>query len=239
MSSKKTAITVAITTVALTLGSVGIATASGSKASMKSRSTIFSTTVKSSSNGGLNLGTPGMGMHNDELASVLAALVTKGTLTQAQVDAINAALAAAHAADAPPVRPNLKAIETVITSTLGIDAATLEKRLIAGDSLATIAGAKTSALIAALVAAETKEIDAAVTAGKLTAAQATTIKATLSTRITDMVNAAGGPGRGRGGMMGGGRDGGQGGDHDGGPMGSGMMGGGKTPMTLTPTTPTA
>lgn len=239
MSTKKTAITIAITSVALTLGSVGIATASGSKSSVKSRSTISSTSVRSSTTGGFKFETSGMGMHNDELASVLAALVTKGTLTQTQVDAINAALAAADAENVPPMRPNFKEIETLITSTLGIDAATLEKRLIAGDSLATIAGAKTAALITALVAAETKEIDAAVTAGKLTAAQATTIKATLSTRITEMVNATGGFGRGHGEMMGGGHDG----DHKGapkgaGPMGGGMMGGSKTPMTLTPTTPT-
>lgn len=234
MSSKKTAITVAITTVALSLGSVGIATASGSKASVKSRSTISSTTVRSGTTGGLNLGAPGMGMHSDELASVLAALVTKGTLTQIQVDAINAALAAAHAADVPPARPDRAAMETLITSTLGIDAATLEKRLIAGDSLATIAGAKTSALIAALVAAETKEIDAAVTAGKLTAAQATTLKSGLTTQVTAMVNATGGFGRGHGGMMGDG----PGNDHDGGPMGAGPMGGGmgggKAPLTITP-----
>jgi hypothetical protein len=229
MSSKKTAITVAITTVALTLGSVGIATASGSKASVKSKSTISSTAVKPAA-GGLNLGAPGMGMHNDELASVLAALVTKGTLTQAQVDAINAALTAARAANVPPVNANRAAIETLVASTLGIDAATIEKRIIAGESLATIAGTKTSALIAALVAAETKEIDAAVTAGKLTAAQATTLKSGLTTRITAMVNAVGPVGGGRGGMMGGGR----GNDHDGGPMGGGPMGGGTTPLTITP-----
>jgi hypothetical protein len=234
MSSKKTAITVAITTVALTLGSVGIATASGSKASVKSKTTISSTAVKAGTTGGLNLGTPGMGMHNDELASVLAALVTKGTLTQAQVDAINAALAAARAANVPPANPERTAIESLITSTLGIDAATLEKRLTAGDSLATIAGAKTGALISALVAAETKEIDAAVTAGRLTAAQATTLKSGLTTQVTAMVNATGGFGRGRGGMMGGGR----GNDHDGGPMGAGPMGGGMgggtTPLSITP-----
>ncbi|MCX6429405.1 MAG: hypothetical protein NTX12_00200, partial [Actinobacteria bacterium] len=156
----------------------------------------------------------------------------KGTLTQAQVDALNAALTAAHAANVPPANPNRAAMENLITTTLGIDAATLEKRLIAGDSLATIAGAKTGALIAALVAAETKEIDAAVTAGKLTAAQATTLKSGLTTQITAMVNATGGMGRGRGGMMGGGK----GNDHDGGPMGGGMhgMGGGTTPLTITP-----
>jgi len=227
MSSKKTAITIAVTTVALSLGSVGIATASGSNGNSKNKVTVSSTKIMSGAN---VFGAPGMGMHQDELAGVLADLVKKGTLTQAQVDAINAALVAAHAANVPPKSADHVALETLITTTLGIDAATLEKRLLAGESLATIAGAKTGALIAAIVAAETKEIDAAVTAGKLTAAQATTLKANLTTRVTAMVNATGGM-RGRG-HMGGGMD--NDGDHQGGFGGSGMMGGGTTPMTLTP-----
>ena len=55
--------------------------------------------------------------------------------------------------------------------------------------VAAIAGAKKDALITALVADETKRIDAAVTAGKLTAAQATTLKSTLTARVTTQVNA--------------------------------------------------
>ncbi len=225
MSSKKTAITIAVTTVALSLGSIGIATASSSKGATKSKVSISNISVTSGTG---VFGAPGMGMHQDELASVLAALVKKGTLTQAQSDAITAALTAAHADRVPPVNPDRAAIESLITTTLGIDAATLQKRLIAGESLATIAGAKTAGLITALVAAETKEIDAAVTAGKLTAAQATTIKSTLTVRITAMVNATGGmrgPGR-----MGGGMD--NDGDHQG-PNGGRMMGGG-APLTLNP-----
>jgi len=89
-------------------------------------------------------------------------------------------------------------------------------RLAAGDSLATIAGAKKDALIAALVADETKQIDAAVAAGKLTAAQATTIKADLTAHVTAEVNATG-PMGGFGGPMGGhGHGHGGHGDHDGG-----------------------
>ena len=228
MSSKKTAITIAVTTVALSLGSIGIATASSSKGVTKSRVSISSTAVTF---GKSVLGAPGMGMHEDELATVLAALVKKGTLTQAQFDAITAALVAAHADRAAVGDAKRTAIETLITTTLGIDAATLQKRLIAGESLATIAGAKTAALIAALVAAETKEIDAAVTAGKLTAAQATTLKADLTVRVTAMVNATGemrGPGHMGGEHMGGGMD--NDGDHQG-PNGGGMMGG-RAPLTL-------
>jgi hypothetical protein len=100
--------------------------------------------------------------------------------------------------------PNQAAEENVILSTLGITAATLQSDRAAGQSLATIAGAKTQALITALVTAENSEIDAAVTAGRLTAAQATTEKSGVLARVTAEVNAtpgqrgAFGGGRGRG-----------------------------------------
>jgi hypothetical protein len=76
----------------------------------------------------------------------------------------------------------------VITSTLGITEDALKTRMKAGDSLATIAGAKKDALIAALVAYENKEITDAQTAGKITADQATKMKANLTTRVTEVVN---------------------------------------------------
>ncbi len=194
MSSKKKVITIAVTTVALSLGSIGIASASNSKNSIKIKSTGVTRMVV---NPGIGVfGHPDMDGQNGALASVLAGLVTKGTLTQAQVDAINAALTAARTANQSQGDARRAAHENLIATTIGISVATLEARLAAGDSLATIAGAKTSALIAALVAEETKEIDAAVTAGQITAAQATTLKANLNTRITAMVNATGGMGRG-------------------------------------------
>ncbi|HEY3292688.1 MAG TPA: hypothetical protein VGJ85_03550 [Candidatus Nanopelagicaceae bacterium] len=200
MSSKKKVITIAVTTAALTLGSVGIATASNSKNSFKIKSTSTSRSIANPAFGGI--GRPDMDGQNGVLASVLAGLVTKGTLTQAQVDSINAAITAARTANQTQGDARRAAHENLIASTIGISVATLEARLAAGDSLATIAGAKTSALIAALVAEETTEIDAAVTAGKITAAQATTFKANLTTRITAMVNATGGMGRGMGRGMG-------------------------------------
>ena len=149
------------------------------------------------------------GTIDPELAQALKDLVAKGTLTQAKADAITAAVKADIANR--PARPNgpmgggfqNSNKEAVITATLGIDATTLRNRLAAGESLATIAGAKKDALIAAIVAFETKEIDAKVTAGKITAAQATTLKANLTARVTDMVNSVKGPGMGkRGGMHG-------------------------------------
>lgn len=130
-----------------------------------------------------------------QIATVLSGLVTSGTLTQVQADAITAALTAA--APVKPPKPILvkdrAAEEAVITATLGITAADLKAGRIAGKSLATLAGDKKAALITALVNFKTTQIDAAVTAGTLTAAQATTAKADLTTRITASVEAVPGP----------------------------------------------
>ena len=137
------------------------------------------------------------------LSTLLSDLVKKGTITQSQADAITKALSDKAAAMGAERDADRAAKEAVITSTLGIDATTLRTRLQAGESLATIAGTKKDALIAAIVAYETKEIDAKVTAGEITAAQATTFKANLTARVTDMVNSVKGPGMGkRGGMHG-------------------------------------
>ena len=75
---------------------------------------------------------------------------------------------------------------------LGISEADLRTKLQAGDTLAKIAGATAGksrdGLIQALVAAETAEIDQAVKDGKITADQATQVKANLQTRITQFVD---------------------------------------------------
>lgn len=211
MSAKKKVIAVAITTVALSVGAAGIghADTTSKKVTSKSATTTGITNPMGQGRG-----------PEAQLATVLSGLVTKGTITQAQADAITSAVTAAHAAEDAnrPVPADRAAKEAVITSVLGIDAATLKSRLQAGETLATIAGAKKQALIDALVAEETKRIDAAVTAGKLTAAQATTRKADLVAHVTSEVETA----RGVKGM------GGKGGRH-GGPMGT-------APTIPTPTT---
>lgn len=193
MVSKSKAITVAITTIALSLGSVGLATASNSKNSFKSKLTISSTFAKPMAG---FFGAPGIADKNGDLAAVLAALVVKGTLTQAQVDAVNAALTAARMAHMSQGDIDRAALEALIVKTIGIDAATIRTRLDAGQSLATIAGAKKDALIAVLVIEATKRIDAAVTAGKLTTVQATALKANLVAQITAELNIVGGKGHG-------------------------------------------
>ncbi|MFM6841987.1 MAG: hypothetical protein ACKOVI_06200 [Candidatus Planktophila sp.] len=235
MSSKKKVFAVAITTVALTAGTFGIADAA-TKAKKVSRTTI--TTIANQAAAG-KLG------RGEELAAILSGLVAKGTITQSQADAIIAAHAAADAArdaDRPAMGPNggfggpFGDHLTVIASTLGLDTTTVLTRLKAGETLATIAGTKKDALITALVADETKEIDAAVAAGKLTAAQATTLKANLTAHVTDMVNATAPAGGMKGHREGRGGKGGRG--HGG--MGGGMMGGNSGAPTIpTPTTTTS
>ena len=223
MSSKKKVFAVAITTVALTAGTFGVAGAA-------TKSTKVSKTTISSVANPRMVGKPD---HVAELTTILSTLVTKGTITQSQADAIIAAAKTAEAArDAlhPEMGPKggiggaLDQKLTVVATTLGLDTTTVLTRLKAGETLATIAGAKKDALIAALVANETKLIDAAVTAGKLTAAQATSMKANLVAHVTAEVNSPA-PARPKGERGDrGGKGGPKGGRGHGGPMGGGMSG---------------
>jgi hypothetical protein len=174
MSTKKRVAAVLITTVAISAGTVGIASADS----------------KSKTNRTSMAGSAAKGPRGLDMAATLAALVAKGTITQTQADAVLAAANAAKAAaDAMrPAKPDHTARLALIATTIGVDTATIQTRLAAGETLAAIAGTKKDALIAALVADETKRIDAAVTAGKMTAAQATAKKATLTAHVTAEVN---------------------------------------------------
>lgn len=78
-----------------------------------------------------------------------------------------------------------------ITDAIGIDSETIRSKRKAGDSLATIAGSKIDALLAALLAFDSKKIDSAVTGGKITAAQAVELKANLNARVTEVANRIG------------------------------------------------
>lgn len=121
------------------------------------------------------------------MSSLLSGLVSNGTITQSQADAITKAAQDARAAAKGVMDKNREAIDSAITSTLGISLDSLKSRLKAGESLATIAGDKKAALITAISAEINKQIDAAVTAGKLTAAQATAQKVKTTERVTNMV----------------------------------------------------
>ncbi|HUW78379.1 MAG TPA: hypothetical protein VMV52_06485 [Candidatus Nanopelagicaceae bacterium] len=170
---------------------------------------------------------------------VLSVLVAKGTITQAQADAIVKEASNERATQDASHAASETAHETLIATTIGSDWPTILKRLQAGDSLATIAGAKTAALISALVNEAGAQIDAGVNAGRITSTQATTIKANLQEHITAAVNGTGHPD----GMFGGpagfrGRMGNPDGlRHQGGPLG--FMGHGAARVPNAPSVPSA
>jgi len=187
--NKKTSLVAGALVAAVAVGSFSVAEA----ATTKSAKMVNSVAAAKPTIGGANA------MGANPLKGILDGLVTKGTITQAQEDAIVAAFTAAMplGGDHGPRMGGMGAEDpaqhasedAAILSVLGIDATALQAAKAAGKSLATLAGAKTQALINALVALENKEIDAAVTAGKLTTAQATTLKANTVTRVTAKVNA--------------------------------------------------
>jgi polyhydroxyalkanoate synthesis regulator phasin len=239
MASKKTVLAVAITTIALTAGSFGTAMASPKSGK------VTKTSVRTIANS-VDANKPGGA---EKLAALLSTLVAKGTITQAQADAVLAAQAAAKAAheankDAREagksiVKPIKGELLTLISTATGVDTATVVTRVRAGESLAEIAGAKKDALVAALVADHNKRIDAAVTAGTLTAAQATILKANVAAHVTKLVEAKPAP-------MFGGRKGGERGDKGergprgrGGEMGGPMGGAPTIPAPVTPSGATA
>jgi hypothetical protein len=174
------------------MGSVGISQAS-------SKTKVVSTKItRTSANGIANPMAKGGGPAA-ALAANLSALVAKGTITQAQADAIIAAATAAetakraaHDANHAAKDAERAALEVLISKTIGVDTATIRTRLAAGESLGAIAGAKKAELISVLVADHTKRIDAAVTAGKLTAEQAAILKAGLTAHVTAGVDQVGG-----------------------------------------------
>ena len=163
MSSKKRIAAVVVTVAALSLGSIGVASAHG-KGAVKTK--------------------------------ILAELVKAGTITQVQSDAISKKfddVKVAMESKRAERDARRAAVETLVATTIGVDAATIKSRLAAGETLAAIAGAKKDALISALVAHATKEIDARVAAGKMTAAQATAAKADLTKKVTSRVESTKGP----------------------------------------------
>ncbi len=128
------------------------------------------------------------GAEGKGINSLLSTLVTNGTITQSQADAISKAATDLRGAAKAMREANRASLDTVLTSTLGISLDTVKSRMKAGESLAQIAGDKKDALIAALSAEVNKQIDAAVAAGKVSAAQATAQKAKTTERVTKMVN---------------------------------------------------
>ena len=129
----------------------------------------------------------GKGERGAGISKVLDGLVTKGTLTKDQVDSIKKAMEDARDSFRAELDERRAAHLKVITDTLGIAQADLTARLKAGETLAAIAGDKKEALITALVAFHTKQIDDAVAAGKLASERASAMKANLKDHVTNMV----------------------------------------------------
>lgn len=215
MSPNRKIAAVVLTTFALSVGTVGVASASQTTSKGKSVS-VRQTTTRTTVNAIANPMVGALGKKGDPstaIASVLATLVKDSTITQAQADKITAALTAAraaHEANKASKRGILEAEraarQSLIATTIGKSTAEIQSALASGQSLGAIAGDKRTALITALVADHTKKIDAAVTAGKITAAQATNMKANLTAHVTaqvDAVRPAIGPGMGKGGHKGG------------------------------------
>lgn len=134
----------------------------------------------------------------------LKPLVDAGTITQAQADAVIAALAAdmpQHGDHGGKGGPGLD----IAAQALGMTADELHTALDGGQTLAQVAeskGVNVQVVIDALVAERTNHINEDVTSGKLTQDQADAKLADLSQKVTDMVNnprPAGGKGGPRGG----------------------------------------
>ena len=137
----------------------------------------------------------------DKMKAILDGLVKKGTITQAQEDAILQAFKDAAPSPKPnakpgrPTGPNPMAFRgdlmKAASDYLGVDPKTLLPQL-RGKSLADIANAtptkNASGLIAALTNAANARVDAAVKANKLTADQAAALKTKIAAEITAFVN---------------------------------------------------
>ncbi len=141
-----------------------------------------------------------VGSRLDALKNALASLVTDGTLTQAQADKVATTLDSQLPERGGPGGHKggmgLKASQDAAATALGMTADELRTELKAGKSLAEVATAKNvdvNTLISSMVTAAEGELAQAVTDGKLTQAQADTIKSTLTQRITDRVNSVRAP----------------------------------------------
>jgi hypothetical protein len=145
------------------------------------------------------------------LEQTLSELVANGTITQAQADAIIAALKAKVGdAGGPggPGRPGFPGgamkgeIMDAAAAAIGIDREAMITDLKAGKSLAEIAqahGVDPQKVIDAITAKITAQIDQGVADGKIPAERAAKMKEQLAAHVAEMVNSTHtGPGRGHG-----------------------------------------
>jgi hypothetical protein len=132
------------------------------------------------------------------LQAILAPLVQKGTITQAQADAVIAAIEAARPADGPhggfgrgPGGPGKGFGLDEAAAALGMTTDQLRTALAGGQSLADVAkdkGVDLAKVTDALVAAYTKHEQDEVTAGSETQAEADKEIAAFKTKVDEIVN---------------------------------------------------
>jgi hypothetical protein len=126
------------------------------------------------------------------IQQALAPLVTAGTITQAQADAVAQALQNAKPAPGPGHGPSGRfgiglGLDTAAKA-IGVTTDELRQALAGGQTIAAFAQSKNvepQTVIDALVAESKTRLDAAVAAGKLTQAQADTELANATNRITN------------------------------------------------------
>lgn len=131
------------------------------------------------------------------VGTVLEDLVTEGTLTQAQADAVEEALRTAHEEGrlgrghgGKGHHRGPRAVVAVLEE-LGIDSETLRQGVLDGMTIGEIAdanGSSAAAVVDALVEKMTERLDAAVEAGRLTADEAADKAAEFEARATEKVN---------------------------------------------------
>ena len=172
------------------------------------------------------------------IKNALAGLVKDGTITQSQADKVASTLGNSSLPDGDFSGHGRGggggADLATAASVIGVTSDQLRTQLQAGKTLAQVAqskGISQSTLVSKLVAAEKTRIANAVKAGQLTQAQADSLAANLTARITQEVasTCTGGPGG----------FGGHHGDFDGdGPGGGSNGSGGSSTTPSTPSTPT-
>jgi hypothetical protein len=130
------------------------------------------------------------------IKDALKGLVSNGTITQAQADKVASTLASNLPMGRGGHGPRGGLTPEAVAKVLGITVDELRAGHEAGKTLAQLAAAEgisKADLISKLVAAAKAQLAADVTAGRLTQAQADEKSATLTARITEMVDRVGPP----------------------------------------------
>ncbi len=180
-------------TTAVAAGVLGLAV-TGAAAFAAFEPTAPASTAATIATGTATAQTDKEGAH-DRIKDVLDKLVQNGTITQAQEDAILAALKTAHKDNDGhgALHHVLHGLMKMSADYLGMAPKDLRAKLAAGQSLGQIAdaagnGKSRDGLIAALTTGASAEVDKLVTDGKITADQAAKIKADLPARIAKFVD---------------------------------------------------